>query len=313
MTPIRTPSDTWRLLAVVAVWAGVFELLSLYGFDLFPRALLHQLTLEAYLTMVELVVLGAGLGAAFALLPHPEAALPLRAAVKPVVTAALLAPLVFSASTTLAFVVARPTLVAEILAGGREHAQANTGRFGRELVASPAFLAFVWGALVSPIGEELFFRGALWSLVQRAVNRLRESARSAARSDLPAAVLSPSAVEAAARRVLGWLAEGGATTLVVGLFFGLLHWDMPGGLGIVRFVSALGLGVACGVARQSTGSVAAAIVLHMLYNGLSLATVRRWVVTETFPMMSGAPTLVSLVGFFGLAGAVWVRARARAR
>jgi len=301
MAPTNTPSDTWRLVVVVALWAGVFEILSLYGFDVFPRALLHELTLEAYLTMVDFVVLGAGLGAAFALLRRPEATLPLRVSTaKPVFSTVALAPFVFSLCTTVAFLVARPTLVAEILAGGREQAQASTGRFGRELVESPALLAFVWGAVVSPVGEELFFRGALWSLVQRGVDRVRRSGPPSTSDGLPPELIERSAAASGLERALGWFARGGMTTIVVALCFGFLHWDMPGGLGIVRFVSALGLGVACGVARQATGSVAAPIALHALFNALSLATVRRWVVTEAFPMSNGAPTLVSIVGVLGL-------------
>jgi membrane protease YdiL (CAAX protease family) len=79
---------------------------------------------------------------------------------------------------------------------------------------------------------------------------------------------------------------------------------MPGGLGIVRFVSALGLGFACGLARQYSGSIAAAVVLHVLYNTLSLASVRRWIVTDTFPVKNGAPTLVTIVGAVGVVVAV---------
>jgi hypothetical protein len=65
-------------------------------------------------------------------------------------------------------------------------------------------------------------------------------------------------------------------------------------MGIVRVVSAAGLGLACGVARQATGSTLAAIVLHCVFNVLSLATARRWVVTETFPTRLMVPTLLSL-------------------
>lgn len=281
--PSSDPRDTLRLLAVVIVWAGVFQVLSVYGFDILPRALLGELTLEAYLSLIQLVTLGAGLGAAFALLFRPEESLPLRGAKsRGLAVVALVSPIVFSASTTVAFLVARPTLIAEILAGGQEAAQENTGRFGRELVQSPALLAFVWGAVISPVGEELFFRGALWSLVEGASSRVLR---------------------------VRWLRES-LTTVLIGIGFGLLHRDMPGGLGIVRFVSALGLGLACGFARQATGTVAAPMALHAAYNALSLAAVRRWVVTETFPMKYGAPTLVTAAGAIAAVAAVIV-ARAR--
>ncbi|HEX3596857.1 MAG TPA: CPBP family glutamic-type intramembrane protease, partial [Polyangiaceae bacterium] len=66
--------------------------------------------------------------------------------------------------------------------------------------------------------------------------------------------------------------------------------------GIVRFVSALFLGVACGLARQATASVAPPMLVHVAFNALSLATARRLVVTDAFPMKDGAPTLVALAG-----------------
>lgn len=271
-----------RLSAVVAIWAGVFELLSLFGFDLLPRALLRELTLEEYLALVQLVTLAFGLAAAFGILARPEDALPLKMADRrPLLVVLALAPAVFSACTTVAFLVARPTLIAEILAGGREAAQENSGRFGRELVQSPAMLALIWGAVISPVSEELFFRGALWSLVEGALARI-------------------------SKRPLA----GIVTTILVGCLFGSLHRDMPGGLGIVRFVSALGLGLACGAARQLTGTVTASIVLHALYNGLSIAAVRRWVVTEAFPMKYGAPTLVTALGVLSaMSGLVFVLAQ----
>ena len=75
---------------------------------------------------------------------------------------------------------------------------------------------------------------------------------------------------------------------------------MPGGLGIVRFVSALGLGLACGLARQRSGSVVPPILVHVGFNALSLATARRLVVSETFPMKSGVPTLVAAIGAVAL-------------
>jgi membrane protease YdiL (CAAX protease family) len=117
-------------------------------------------------------------------------------------------------------------------------------------------------------------------------------------------LLEPSFVERALAASGRWFARGGLATVLVGLMFGFLHRDMPGGLGIVRFVSALGLGFACGLARQAAGSVTAAVVLHVLYNLLSLAAVRRWIVTETFPVKYGAPTLVTAVGVVGVVVAV---------
>lgn len=312
MDPPRNATHTLRLSIAVAVWAAAYHLLSRYGVAIFPRALLRELTLEAYLALVQLLTLGVGLGALFALLRHPETALPLQTASgRNLWITAALAPFVFSACTTVAFLVAKPTLIAEILEGGRELAQRNTGRFGRELVESPAILALAWGAVISPLGEESFFRGALWSLVQSVVTRFAGKADLEPSNALPSDLIEPSLVERGLASSGRWFARGGLATILVGLLFGFLHRDMPGGLGIVRFVSALGLGFACGLARQSSGSVAPAILLHVLYNALSLASVRRWVVTETFPVNNGAPTLVTIVGVVGVVAAVVLVERGR--
>jgi membrane protease YdiL (CAAX protease family) len=99
-----------------------------------------------------------------------------------------------------------------------------------------------------------------------------------------------------------WLRAGGVATLGVATLFGLLHRDMPGGLGIVRFVAATGLGLACGVSRQASGTVLAPVLLHVAFNALSIATARRWVVTADFPMKWGAPTAVSGLAVLGIAG-----------
>jgi hypothetical protein len=85
-----------------------------------------------------------------------------------------------------------------------------------------------------------------------------------------------------------------------------MHMDMPGGLGIVRWVSALCLGIATGITRYATGSILGPIALHMAFNFYSLATTRRWVVTETFGMKLGVPILLSLIAVLtAVAAVVW--------
>jgi membrane protease YdiL (CAAX protease family) len=276
-----------RRAVVVVVWAASFELLSRYGVDILPRGIARQLTLEAYLGVVHVVTIAVGIGATAVLVSHSRDALGLSLPSKRAMGFVLgLAPAIFVTVTATAFLVARPTLLEELVQGGAALVQKSTGEFGRELTSSSALLAFLWGAVLSPVSEELFFRGALFGLVEELF------ARVVPKVSAPAAVL------------------------LIAIFFGVLHHDMPGGLGIVRFVSALGLGLACGIARALAGSVLAPLLLHVLFNSLSLATVRRWVVTESFPMKYGAPTLV---GFFGLllvvtvvAGSLAVRTHERA-
>ncbi|HEX3594181.1 MAG TPA: CPBP family glutamic-type intramembrane protease, partial [Polyangiaceae bacterium] len=197
-----------RLFAVVLTWAAAFRLLSAYGVDLLPLSFAHELTLEAYLALVQLVTLALGVGLSFAVLSDPRRELALvRARPAPAAYALALTPALFVLATGSAFLIAKPTLLAELMHGGVAEVQKNTGEFGRELTQSPAWLSFLWGAVLSPVSEELFFRGAFFTLVLELVGLLRPPA---------------------------WV-RGTVATLAVAVVFGFLHRDMPGGLGIVRF------------------------------------------------------------------------------
>lgn len=268
--------ETAKLALIVVLWAALFRLLSLYGVDLIPRTWAHELTLEAYLAIVQVVTAFVGLALCFSLLRDPLRALALEApSGLSAFRAAALAPLAFVVSTAAAFQIARPTLLEELARGGAAAVRQNAGEFGREVVASPLWMALAWGALVSPIAEELFFRGAFFSLV--------------------------------ARLTRGWL-RNGAAALIVAVAFGVLHRDMPGGMGIVRFVSALGLGLACGIARQQTGSVMTPILVHVLFNTLSITAARRLIVSDVFPVKSAVPTLAMLFAAVGLVALISERA-----
>jgi membrane protease YdiL (CAAX protease family) len=303
------------LAAVVLVWALSFELLSRYGVFLLPRPVARELTLEAYLAVVQVVTLCIGVALSFVLLHDPRRDLALRGPGLGAAAYALaLTPAAFVIATGAAFQIAKPTLLAELLRGGMQEVQKNTGEFGRELTASPAWLAFVWGAIVSPIAEEAFFRGAFFTLVQDAIAR-------SGTGDGDREVLAPELFEEglamrAGRSALSWLRRGGATTLVVAIVFGWLHHDMPGGLGIVRFVSALGLGVVCGLSRQWSASLVPPMLVHAGFNALSVATARRLVVTESFPVKAGVPMLVAAMAAALAWGAalafLFARRRARA-
>jgi membrane protease YdiL (CAAX protease family) len=276
------------------VWGLSFELLSRYGVFLLPRAVARELTLEAYLAVVQVVTLCIGYTLSFVLLHDPWDDLALRRPrLRAFAYALALTPAAFVVATGAAFQIAKPTLLAELLRGGMQEVQKNTGEFGRELTASPAWLAFVWGALVSPIAEEAFFRGAFFTLVKDAFSSF--APRNRAGETLATDLLEDGPVVRASRAVLSWLRDGGAATLVVAVVFGWLHYDMPGGLGIVRFVSALGLGAACGLSRQWSGSVVPPMLMHVGFNALSLATARRLVVSYFFPVKSGVPTLVAAI------------------
>jgi membrane protease YdiL (CAAX protease family) len=322
---VANPSrkETARLLGVAIVWSATFHLLSSYGALALPVSIARILTLESFLAIVHVLTVAVGLVTANVLLSRPRQTLALVAPTAPALAMLLgLAPAVFATTTTVAFLVARPTLLAELIAGGQQLVRQSTGRFGRELVQSPASLALLWGAVLSPISEELFFRGALWSLVQRIVSGTLATDRSLAATageqtstqqdrnggeESLGVPLYDGMFTRVTRHGVRWARSGGGATLVVGLLFGVLHDDMPGGLGIVRFIAALGLGLACGVARQLGGSVFLPILLHGVFNALSVAAVRRWVVTDFFPMRWGAPTLVTALALLGVAGVVALR------
>jgi membrane protease YdiL (CAAX protease family) len=118
----------------------------------------------------------------------------------------------------------------------------------------------------------------------------------------------------ASRRAVAWLRAGGLATLAAAAVFAAMHADVRGGAGIVRLVSAACLGLACGVARHATGTVVAAMALHVVYNTLGVAQTRKWLVTDALPSKLGMPTaIVVLAGActVALAGVGLARMRRR--
>jgi membrane protease YdiL (CAAX protease family) len=303
VSPPRSRLVSWLVhLFVAGVWILTFRLLADHGVRLLPLALARQLTLQNYLTIVQLVTAAFGLGVSFLLLTEPREALGLvSTSPKRIGIVLLLAPLVFALSVRTAFLAAKPTLLIELAERGREAVQKSTGQFGQELVSGGLFGAILWGVIVSPIGEELLFRGALYSLAQRAIAGLTKQGEKAEAPPPASTDLAPEMLQKSfAFEVMGSLGrfarEGLGPTVFTAGIFTLMHLDTPGGMGIARWVSALCLGLATGVARHATGSVYGPIALHMAFNFYSIAATRRWIITESFPMKDGAPTLLLWVG-----------------
>jgi membrane protease YdiL (CAAX protease family) len=291
-----------RLAFVALSWLLTFQLLAEHGVRLLPLAIARRLTLESYLVLVHLVTVALGLCLSVLLLRQPRRELGLGAG-KPAALGwvLLLAPAIYVAASYFGIAIALPTLLEELARGGRELAQKSSGEFGRAITRSPLAVALIWAVIVSPVSEELLFRGAAWSAVQRLVERLSPAARPLDSLELP---LSDGLVVRALRSAWAWLLAGGVATLASTALFAGLHADMPGGLGIVRVASAAMLGLACGIARHHAGTILSPIALHAAYNALSLATARRWVVSEAFPMKLGVPTLLSLIASAALAIAI---------
>jgi membrane protease YdiL (CAAX protease family) len=288
---------------VVVVASGLlWWLLAAHGVRLLPLELARTLTLQSYLSAVNVVATVFGLTLAALLLASPRKELGLSLPRSgTVVRIVLSTPAVYVATSYAAVAIALPTLLEELRSQGAESVRQSTGEFGNQVLRSPAGMALLWGVLIAPVAEELWFRGALWKLLADGVSRLLPPPTSV-RSDasLPEGVVAPSRLLDYAGRIANWLREGGIATVLSAGVFAAFHADMPGGMGIVRVVSAAGLGLACGVARQATGSTLAAIVLHCVFNLLSLATARRWVVTATFPTVRMVPTMLSLLAVSSL-------------
>lgn len=303
--PPSTRGHALRLVVVAVLWFAAQQLLTRYAAFALPRAWAAQLSLELYLVLVQLVVLPLGLGVAFALLKRETfRALGLTWPTgKSLALGVTLFPLLFAAASYVAVYLALPTLLEEIRRGGAELVRSNAGQVGQAMRQAPVLLVLLWGVVVAPLGEELLFRGAVWGALQRVISACFPE-KAAPAASLPGEFIEPSAVLSLLRSLGGWLERGGVATLLTGAAFGLLHWDMPGGQGIIRVTATTCLGLACGVARQASGSVLVPIVMHAGFNALGVAGARRWVVTETFPTHYMVPTLSSLLGAVGAVVAV---------
>jgi len=303
--PPANRGRTLRLVVVAALWFTTLQLLTRYAAFALPRSLAAQLSLELYLVLVQLVTIPLGVGLALALLKR-DALVELglvRPKGKSLALALALAPSLFAAASYFAVYLALPTLLEEIRRGGAELVRSNAGQVGQAMRQAPVLLVLLWGVLVAPIGEELLFRGAVWGALQRVVRACLPSSAGPAAS-LPGQFIEPSLVLSALRGVGSWLQRGGVATLLSGVAFGLLHWDMPGGQGIIRVTATTCLGLACGVARQASGSVLVAILVHATFNFLGVAGARRWLVSESFPTHYMVPTLSTLMGGVGAVLAV---------
>lgn len=302
------PRKTVRLGLLTLGWYAFFFLLSRYGVDLLPRAWASRLSLEQYLLAVQAITLAVVLVVARSFLVDGLSDLALRApesrigVTRVLVVAALLSPLVYVISSSSAIAAAYSTLIEEIRRGGVASANANAGEFGRTLAQAPLLTTLLWAAVFAPLGEELLFRGALWSTIQSWIGRSPVVEESAPSSLDPARFVRPLGPSA---QVGPWLRSGGLAWLVTTMVFGALHADMPGGQGIIRVVSTTLVGAAAGLGRWVTGSVWTAVVLHVGANTLSLAASRSWLVTERFPRLYAIPRLAILLsGVFLLAAVV---------
>jgi membrane protease YdiL (CAAX protease family) len=300
--PAKPRDLTWlRLLLLTALWLAATRFLPLYAIYLVPLSLARQMTLQTYLMMVQVVVTLVGLGLAVLLLRAPKRGLGLGWPTGSHLLFAVAAtPIIYVAASYLAIGAAFRTLMEEIARGGTEVSRQNAGEFGRALKQDPAVLTVLWSAVLAPIAEELLFRGALWSFITDLTRRLQPAVGKP--RDSLSAFLNDSALISASRAVRTWLATGGIATALSALLFGWMHADMPGGIGIVRIVSTTCLGIACGAARHWTGSVVAAILMHFIFNALSIGQTRRWWSVGSLSNYFGVSILLSAIAALCAAG-----------
>lgn len=264
------------VIGVAVVWLATARVLARYGAFWLPRSVASQLTLHAFLAGVLVIATTVGLALSFALMASPREELGLVRC-RPVSLAGgtLWAPITAVLSAYAGFKIALPTLIEEIRRGGRAAAQANTGEFGRALVESHVLTTIAWGVILTPIAEELIFRGALWSAIRR-ITAPPDTAPS-----LPPELLRRSG--SGLRKTWAWLRDGGIATVISAGLFAWMHHDQAGGAGIVRVVQAACLGVVLGVARHTSRSLWPGILLHACFNLITLSKVRRWLVSEGWP------------------------------
>ena len=276
---------------VALAWLLSYRLVADYGVHLLPLSVARHLTLPEYLALVAVVVTAAGVGACFLAVDEPRRVLGLGSwRASDLGRALLWATPVFVIASGVAIAVALPTLLDELAHAGRQAVQQQTGEFGRSVAQAPVLVAVGWGVVLSPIAEELLFRGALWSLFQRGAERFARLDGEPSSAALPSGVITQSPTLAALKATRGFLVQGGAATLVSAAVFAAMHADTPGGLGIVRVMSAFGTGLV----RMRSGALWAPIALHMAFNLASLATTRRWVVSAALPIKYGIPTALMI-------------------
>lgn len=292
-----------RALLLALGWLGAYFALAKYGVYLLPAGIASRTTLAEYLAMVQIVSLLGGVSVLLGATQRdidlrgtffPEVAGAVSPRLRTVGTCLLLAPPVYLIAHALGMYLAFDTLLLELATRGVRAVQEQTGELGRSARADSLWTILPFTVLIAPLGEEVLFRGGLYGAVQSLISTRREADRRARHDESPPSLeiagLPPQ--NSALEGLIRWAQEGGAAVLASSLVFGLMHADTPGGMGIVRGVSASCLGIACGFARKISGGLLAPFVLHAGYNLLSLATLRGWIVTESFPTKYAIPTLL---------------------
>lgn len=291
-------SEVVRRAIAIALWLGLFLGVVRLGTALVPDETKRKISYQSFMLACQILTLVVGLGATLLLLRERRAGLGFQRFPRWTAGLSTVAsvPLVFVASSYVALQIALPTLLEELRTRGAGASQQNAGEFGRTLTQAPLVTTLVWGAVLGALGEELFFRGLLWSTITDLTRRLLPAPAATTDAD-EAAVAPPPSL---GQRALSILLTGGIATLVSAALFGWMHKDLPGGVGIVRVVSTTCLGFASGIVRHATGGVIACFALHALYNTVVIGAGRRWFSSTEKPVLEGIPNPLVLAAGLGL-------------
>ncbi|HEX9297675.1 MAG TPA: CPBP family intramembrane glutamic endopeptidase [Polyangiaceae bacterium] len=283
-----------KLLGVAVVWIAVGRYLPIVLWHALPRVLLDSLTLPIYNMLCQVITTGFGFGLAWILFRQPRALLGLN---KPsgwhLLVTALLAPAIFVLASSVALKIAEPYLLEELATQGAGASRRNAGAFGKAITQAPVVVTMLWGAVLAAIAEEMMFRGPLFSLLQDGTSALLARRRD------PASEPRESKQDR-------WIA-GSVAIVVAAAAFGTMHADMKGSVGIVRVVSATCLGVACGTARFLSGTVLLSMLLHFVYNTISLGVGRGWFNGLSEPILLVVPNPLLVAAIAGVMLAVGIR------
>lgn len=276
-----------------------------------PKSFAAALSEPSYYALVWTLTTLLGVTAVFAVDRRPREALALeRPSLSSLGLASLLAPLVLVVSLYVAWRVALPTIVVELATRGKQAVNAAASTANRAARKPNVTTIVVWSVFITPLAEELLFRGALWS----ALRRLFARDGAAAPPSLAPELVVRSRVLDLTRALASFARDGGLPTLLVALLFAWLHVEGEGGVAQLAFVQTALLGLALGLARARSGSLAAPIVMHACFNALTLAQKRGLLRGDVWPAPLPIPSKLWVIAAVGaLLSTVFVVARRLAR
>jgi membrane protease YdiL (CAAX protease family) len=271
--------EVLKLVGIATFWLSMARFLPDALAKVLPTAVLSSLTLPTYNMLCQLLMTGVGLAAAGTALARPWKALGIqRPSGWHLGFVAALAPALFVVASFVALKIAEPYLMEELLREGAGASRRNAGAFGKAVTEAPLLVTLVWGAFLAAIAEELTFRGALFAAVQESAKAIFNRVGHAERRERD--VGEPDRVH--------WVSGALAMTITAAVF-GAMHADMRGSVGIVRVASSAILGLACGSARLATGAIFAPMLLHFVYNSVSVGLGRGIFRADSDPLLSVVP------------------------